>query len=560
MNPSTVFVSICALLPASVFGFGAEDASRPVQQSEPQATARPTRDHPAPEGAVVAGKDQILLPRLRGLAIANTSASALNLQQKSAGGVLLEGFSEMESEALRKIAGAAIGQPVSLRSLDKLNSELEVAFRSFGQPFVKVSFPEQEITSGVVAILICPARTGQVLIAGKPSFGLKFSADAFRTRPGTELSGDVVIEDLDWINQNPLRRASISYTDGTEPDALDLTLRLRAEKPWRVYGGIDNQLSDLLGDERLFFGFQYGDLFSLDHRLTAQYTSALDTKNLQGFSGIYEIPLPIRHLLQLSLGYTESESDSVGPIDQSGEFSRVGIGYRIPLPRWKSISQEWRLGMEFRNNDYLFSDDSTETVRFFQIETGWKGRRSDRFGTTRLDTSLLYSPGQGILGSEDEDFIALGADGAESWIARMELERTLKLGEVGTLVGRCQAQWADSSLLSSDQISAGGVSRVRGFDETVGYASKGIVGTIELQSKSFHTAKAGDFQAISFVDGAVLDRDGGTDAGQLASTGVGVRWRYEDHLSAKLDLGIPFDYPDDEDGHPMLHFSVSTTW
>ena len=244
----------------------------------------------------------------------------------------------------------------------------------------------------------------------------------------------------------------------------------------------------------------------------------------------------------------------------ASQFSRLAVGYRVPLPRWHAISQEWRAGLEFRSNDYLFSNQTSSQVKFFQIGTGWKGRRTDRWGMMRLDASVVYSPGQGMLGSEDADFIALGADGAESWIGRLEFERTWKLGEIATLVGRGQAQWADSTLLSSDQISAGGVSRVRGFDETVGYASKGVVASIELQSRNFQVPKSGEFQAISFLDGAVLNRDQSGDAGQLASVGVGLRWRYAERLSAKLDLGVPVDHPADLGGDPVLHFSVSTNW
>ncbi len=557
MKRASIIASFCTLFPASVFGFGADDASRPVPLTEHRTTERPTRDD---SGGVKAGKNQILVPKLRGLALSTAAEAALALQTQMAAGVLMGGFSDEDAAALRKIADGAIGKPVSLRSLDKLSSALETAFRSSGRAFVKVSFPPQEITSGVIAVMVCPARSGAVLVAGKPSFGMKFSADAFRTLPGKEISGDVVMEDLDWLNQNPLRRASISYADGIAPDGLDLTLRLRAEKPWRAYAGIDNQLSDSLGDERVFLGFQYGDLFSLDHRVTAQYTSSLDSKSLRGVSGIYEIPLPIRHLLDISLGFTESDSNAAGPIDQSGKFSRVALVYRVPLPRWASISQEARAGMEFRINDYLFSDGSRDTVRFFQLETGWKGKRYDALGFTRVDVALIYSPGQGILGSNDEDFIALGAAGAQSLIARLELERTLKLGGGATLMGRCEAQWADSDLLSSDQIYASGVNRVRGFDEAVGYASDGIVATIELQSKVYHTAKAGDWQGISFVDAAFLNREHSYDIGQLASTGVGLRWHYEDKLSARVDLGIPIDCPEQINVNPMLHFSVSTTW
>jgi hemolysin activation/secretion protein len=557
MKSFFVQVFICAILPISVFGVGAEDASRPVPLTESDSSERPRREEPA---EVMAGKDQILVPSLLGLAIGKTSESALGQQQQLKSGVVTEGFSDADAAKITKIAAPTLGQPVTLRSLKRLGTRLEAAFRSSGGPVLKVSFPPQEITSGVIAILVCPARVGSIRVAGKPSFGMKFAANAFRTETGKELSGDVVMEDLDWINLNPLRRATLTYGDGVGPDEIDLKLRLRADKPWRAYTGIDNQLSDHLGNERVFFGFQYGDLFSLDQRVTAQYTSSLDSKSLRGISGIYQVPLPIRHLIDVSLGYTESESDSAGPIDQSGQFSRAAVVYRVPLPRWKSFSQEWRVGMVFRENAYLFTNNTRDTVRFLNLETGWKGRRNDLFGYTLMDVSLLFSPGQGILGSKDADFIALGADGAESLIVKLEMERTLKLSENITLLGRCRSQWADSDLLSSDQISAGGYGLVRGFDETVGYASNGVVATVEFQSGSYRTMKTGDYQAVTFLDAAFLNRDEADDAGQLASIGVGLRWRYAERLSARVDLAVPIDRPELINSNPMLHFSVSTTW
>ncbi len=563
MKSTVAIASLAALaasLPFPLLGISAEDATRPTPPPEPRYREKAVEDDASTRGAVKAGEDQVLLPALRGLAIADTAESALKLQPRIQTGIEIEAFTARESAAIRQIAGPAIGKPVSLRSLEQLSSRLEAEFRLLRQQFVRISFPDQEITSGVIALRICPAQAGQVMVAGKPSFGMGFAVDGFRTRPGEEISGAVVLDDLEWLNENPLRRAAISYGDGAEDDLLDLTLRIRAEKSWRVYAGIDDQLSEELGNERVFIGYQHGNVLGLDHRFTGQYTSAWEYERLQGVSGIYEVPLPIRHLLEFSAGYTESESDTLGPLDQSGRFSRVALTYRVPLPRWQSIGHEWRAGIEFRNNDYLFPDDSSQTVKFFQIETGWKGRRADRYGTTRLDAALIYSPGQGVLGSEDEDFISLGASGAQSLIARLDAERSLKLGEYGLLLGRMRAQWADSDLLSSDQLSAGGGNRVRGFDETVGYASDGVLASIELQSRVFQMAWAGDWLGVCFVDGALLRRDSLADAGELLSAGVGLRWRYDDHVSAKLDLGFPLTYPDSENGDPLLHFAISTSW
>ena len=539
-------------------GQGASDSTLPSPPPEPRNREKAVENDSPTRGAVKAGEDQELLPALLGIAIASHTESALRLQAEMKSGVGIEGFSDAETQAIREIASSYLGKPVSLNSLQKLTTRLESEFRYQGRMFMRISFPDQEITSGVVAVRISPARAGQILLTEKPGFGATFAADAFRTRPGQMISGGVVLDDLDWINENPLMRASISYRDGATDDSLDLTMRLAAEKPWRVYAGLDNQLAESLGDERMFIGFQHGDVFSLDHRFTGQYTTALEFDRLQGISGSYEIPLPMRHLLGFSAGYTESESDVLGPLDQSGSFSRAAMSYRIPLPRLRSIGHEWRFGMEFRNNDYLFPNGSDATVKFFQIETGWKAKSTDRFGTTRLNGSLSYSPGQGILGSEDEDFIALGASGAESLIARVDAERTWKLGKAGMLAGRFRGQVADSDLLSSDQIYTGGANRVRGFDETVGYASNGLFASIEMQSRPLNTGHAGDFLAVAFLDGSVLDRDYPSFPGELLSTGIGVRWRFNDHLSAKVDLGIPLIHPDD--GDPLFHFAVSTTW
>jgi hemolysin activation/secretion protein len=559
MKPAVALAAV-AFLPVPAFGIGAEDTTLPTPPSESRAAEADIAGDPSARGAVKAGKDQILLPALRGITLSTSSRTALDLQSKSRAGVQIEGFTPEQSAALEKIASEALGKPVSLRSLEHLTARFDAEFRERGNRFMRISFPDQEITSGVIAIRVGPARAGTVKIQGKSAFGLKFAAASFRTRPGQEISQDSVLDDLDWINRNSLRRASISFSDGEADDSLDLTLRMKADREWRVYGGIDNQLSESLGDERIFLGFQHGNAFALDHRFTGQYTAALEFERLQGISAAYEIPLPIRHLLGISAGYTESESDVSGPLDQSGQFMRVALGYTIPLPRWMGISQEWRSGMEFRNNDYLFTNQTSQTVRFFQIGTGWKGRHSDRYGSSRLDFSLAYNPGQGILGSEDADFVALGASGAEALIARLDAERTFKLGTYGFLLGRLRGQWTDSDLLASDQLSAAGATRVRGFDEVVGYANNGLVATLEVQGKAWETSMVGDLSPAVFVDGALLDWDSPTDAGELLSAGFGLRWKFDRRFSAKVDLGIPLVVPDREDGDPRLHFSVNTTW
>ena len=559
MKALPVFGALTLLSTFSASGIGADDANQ-AAPPETRPSEKPVHASRSDDGAVKATEDQILLTKLTGIGIASAPDAALKLQALGQAGVKVEGFTDSEVSTLQAASASALGQAVSLRSLEALGSKLEAAMKAGGRPFMHATFPDQEITTGIIAVQLCTAHAGQILLSGKPSFGLKFAADSFRTQPGQALDEGTILDDLEWLNENPLRRAMISYVDGATPETLDLTLKLRATKPWRFYAGIDNQLSDQLGDERLFAGFQYGDVFGLDHRLTTQITSALDTQRLKGFSGSYEIPLPDRTLLQLSAGYSEVDSPTAGLIDSSGQFSRIALDYRMPLPRWNGLAHEWRAGLEFRDHHYEFPSGLKREVRFFEIQTAWKGRLADRFGSTRIDASLHYSPGHGVLGSEDQDFIALGGSGAESLSVQLEAERTWLLGDAGLLLGKMKGQWSDSSLLSSDQLAAAGATRVRGFDETKGYADNGLIMTLEWQSPYWHSGGAGDFQAVTFLDAGFLDSHQGNKGSQLASVGVGMRWRLGDHLTAKADVGIPIDNPDADQADPRLHFSINTTW
>lgn len=555
LNLSFIFL-VLSVLP--IYGLSADDATRADARSE-RNTADQGSNVSAREGRKIANKKEAILPSLEGVVISKSAKSSLALQASKPRGLIMDGFDVQAQNVVSEIVGKFLGKPVSLESLEHMRKKIEDASQFEAGKVTKAIFPPQEITSGIIAVRLAPARYGRVMMSGA-SFGKRFVAAGIRSKKGSPMDKKSIIEDLEWINENPLRNASISMVEGEVDDLVDIMLRVHSPKPWKLYAGVDNQLSNSLGDERAYLLYQYGDLWKLDHRFTGQYTTAVDADRLQALSFVYEVPWEIRQITEISSGYSESKSDSNGPIDQSGKFLRFGVIHRIPLGHWHSVLHECRFGAEFRNNNYLFSDGSDSAVQFFQIEAGWKGRQNDRYGMTRMDFSLNYSPGNGVLGSNDEDFIELGGSGAEAFIAKTELRRTLKLGKKWNLSGRLQAQWTEEDLLASDQIHVGGYNLVRGFDESVGYGSKGLVGGIELQTRPYRLFDMGKILALSFIDGAALSRDQHSDAGQLLSGGIGFRWQFEDNASARFDVALPLDYPKSKDGDAMIHFGVTKSW
>lgn len=559
MHCLTVSLILLSVISLSLRSHAAEadEAMKPVAgHSMTEADFR-RRDRPG-EGAVH-DESQVLIPSLRGCIVVRETARGLSLQSRSTGGVEADGFSPAESGALKVAATPFLGRPVSLDSLDDLSAKLEKALMRNGARMVRASFPDQEITGGVVVITLVPAVAGEVKVHGSPAFGQDFIRESFRARKGDPVSRDQVMEDLDWLNENPLRRVRATFGNGAGEADIDLALHVDADKPWRVYGGVDNTLSDRLGDERWFLGFQHGDLFHLDHRITAQLTAGLDYDALHGASVSYEMPLPWRHLLELSASVSESNSElsgATGLIDQNGTFQRYAAKYRIPLSAWNGWRQEWYAGASLRLHAYDFGTSSRD-IQFFQIESGWQAQKQDARGATLLNAKLRWNPGW--LSSGDADFTALGADGADSLIALLDVERSLLLGKSGSLTARLDAQWSSNAVLSADQFASAINGRVRGFDEIEGYGDSGASLTLEYQSPVLRLPSAGGLRGVVFVDSAVAKEQESGDKTELHSAGIGFRWQWRD-LTAVCDLGFPLHAPDGVEEDPRLRFSIVARW
>jgi hemolysin activation/secretion protein len=435
---------------------------------------------------------------------------------------------------------------------------------------MRAAFPPQEITGGIVVMVIHPAVLGQVTLRGEPAFGADFIAKTIRTEPGDQIERDRISADLDWLNENPLRTARAVFSPSTKDGMLDLAIQVDATKPWRVYSGFDNSLSDRLGDWRWYVGAQHGDLWHLDHRLTAQITAGFDAEALRGGSLTYEIPLPWRHLLEFGVNYSESQSarnSGSTLVDQSGQFQRYSLAYIVPLPSWQSWQFKWRSGLTFRDQVYLLDatgpGGATAQRQLgwhgVQFETGLAAEEQDRLGTTRAQVKLLWSPGWEPLTASDADFRALGARDADSWIAEVSLSRTLQMKRAGLLSARLDAQWSDQALLAADQFGPAIFGRIRGFDEITGYGDNGAALSLEWMSPWFKPGKFGAIRALTFCDGAVVHERATQQDASLLSTGIGARWQWK-MVSVQCDLGVPLSAPRGIEKDPRARFSMTVRW
>jgi hemolysin activation/secretion protein len=512
---------------------------------------------------------QELLPALLGCIFTRDAEQGLALQSRGRRGLSVYGFEPDETQRLTEILSPFISRPVTLSLLDDMAAKVESLLEKTRGSMMRAAFPPQEITSGIVVMTIQPAIMGKVVVRGEPSFGANYITQNFSAHPGHAIDRDMIAGDLDWLNENPLRNCRAVFTPADTDGLLDLALQVAAKKPWRVYSGFDNSLSDRLGDWRWFLGMQQGDLWHLDHRLTAQATAGFDYEALHGGGLTYEIPLPWKHLFELSANYSESQSsrDSGNTlVDQSGKFQRYSLAYTVPM-RWHGWQMKWRSGFTFRDQVYVI--DATKaggisSQRFLgwhgiQVESGLSAEQQDQLGTTRGSLRLLWNPGMEPFSASDADFRALGASDADSLIAEFSLLRTLSLKRAGLFSARLDAQWANQSLLAADQFAPVIFGRVRGFDEITGYGDNGVSLSLEYFTPWHKISQLGSFRALTFLDTAAVSEHATNKNIELLSTGIGARWQWRT-FSAQCDLGIPLASPVGTKTDPRARFSMTVSW
>ena len=119
-----------------------------------------------------------------------------------------------------------IGKPVSLGSLDQLVKDVIVAYREGDRPVVDVLIPEQDITSGVVQLVVIESELARIRVEGVDANTEEFIRNQMRVKKGEVIRASEVLRDLSWVNRSPYRKVDMVYAPGYEFGTTDVILKL----------------------------------------------------------------------------------------------------------------------------------------------------------------------------------------------------------------------------------------------------------------------------------------------------------------------------------------------
>ncbi len=413
---------------------------------------------------------------------------------------------------------AHLGKAISLKSLGDMTREVVLAYRDADLPVVNVAAPEQDLSNGVLQLIVVVGRLGDLRVEGNRYFPAEAYIGKASVQPGQIINGAQMLEDLRYMNRSPFRRVDAVYAPGRAFGLTDVALRPVEYRPFSAFAGYNNDGNKALGYDRLNFGFLLGNTFGLDEVVGYQVTTTKNFDNLFAHVLSAQIPLPSRAELQLVGSYVTSTTKLGDDVRSDGDSRQLSAYYLKQLPRIFGWSHDVKVGAEFKrsNNNLEFGGTTvTDTeAEIYQLTAGWSGETVGRYGHTRAHVNSYYSPG-GLTGSNsDSAFNALraGADASYAY-ARFGLDHRVDLPGDWRFLTSMSGQVANSNLLASESFTLGGQGSVRGFETNLVRGDNGFATNMTLYTPGI--AIFGPFQRRDWL-GQTFQRHG--KGGNVAET------------------------------------------
>lgn len=530
-----------------------EDYQRNVTPVEPAGRAEPAR---LPERRVdLADNKTVLLQSLGGVRLVPLPRDIV--KNPTPAGLEIKDLPLLEAPEFRKVLQPYLGKPVTMRSISMMIRDTVKYYQDHDRPVVDVFLPEQEITGGVVQLLVVEARVGKIRVTGLQWFSDELVRGYVNLQPGSVIHASSLLADIDYINENRFRFVRPVLEPGKDFGTTDVVLDARDRFPVRFYGGYEDTGSRSTGLEREFVGFNAGNFLGKGQEVGYQYTTNRHVADFAIHSAYWKIPLPNRDTLSFFGNIADYETNHLGEHLDSDNWM-AHVRYTTKLPGTRTFQHELEFGLDFRqaNNDFQVGGDTAYdgTVDVAQLAFQYSGRQIDAAGDTSFTHNLYWSPWEGFTGNQTDRAYNLVRPDAQAQYAYVHtsVERTWLLPKSWTFYNRFTGQAASDRLIPLEQLGMGGYNTVRGFDEREVNADEGVMATLELRTPEVDLGAlpcAKDLrhylQFLAFTDyGHSWNRghsEGEYKEEDMLSVGVGLRYRINQNARLRLDYGHKLD-------------------
>jgi hemolysin activation/secretion protein len=544
----------------------------------------------SPQSAVRAGMGKLLLAEVQGLAFVDDPKKIVKDGVKGYGIMVDPALDLLERSRIKSQLARFLGRPLYSNDLQAISQRVVAWYRAHNFPLTEVTFPEQDVTSGTLQILVTVFRVGHVKVEGNRWFSAGALKDEMQLEPGDPFDFGELKDDLDRLNRNPFRQVTAVLERSAVPENTDLALKVQDRLPVRIYASFDDDGLPVTDRDRYSLGFNWGDVFGLDEQLSYQFMASpdiwqkrdrgaghSDAPRLMAHSASYLAPLPWGDSVTLFGTYVQQVPDLGADFDQVGHSLQMSFRYDKSLPSMHAFSQQLHFGFDYKRSDNNLAFGGTQIfagatdIRQFLLI--YDASLPDAYGQTTLEDQFVYSPGGLSNRNNTAAFVASGVNGATADYVydALQITRVTSLPWQTSAVLKLNGQIASTELLPSEQMGAGGPDSVRGYDPRVVNGSQGALASFELRSPSFGplqalgTGIADAGQILAFYDaGFVSDfhmQTGQPQHATLQSVGGGVRYGLGRFVDVRFDYGIPLSkLPGGHDNGGLANLAVTLAY
>jgi hemolysin activation/secretion protein len=511
-----------------------------------------------PEASPVPTSDQVVLPALKGLVFIPDPAALRKEGLPGATGISAPGLPLLAEPDFTAKVSPFIGQKLTLGDLDKIAALVSGWYKDHDQPFMSVAVPPQNITSGVIQVVVSQYRVGAVKPEGNNWFPSDLLVRESGLQPGQTLTLTGVQGGLDRLNSNPFRTVNTVFQPGADPGQTDVILKTEDRLPLRLYASFDNAGTANLGRPEWSVGVGWGNLFGFDQQVSYQFTRSLSSRfNAHSFN--WAAPLPWNDRLVIFGSYEEERPNVDSRFDETGNSGQADLRYVHPLPSLTlaegiGLSQDIQIGYDFKttNNNLEFGGLRVfaHAVEVDQFPLIYDATETDKYGDTVLANQFVFSPGGMTDGNNSAAFrAALAHSSADYVYDRITLTRTTMLPAKFSWVARVAGQVADGNLQSSEQLTDGGPGSVRGYYTDTAIGSEGVLISQEILTPEVSLAKLlnqrlpvedeaqfGVFWDYGHVSQVELVPDQ-VNSAALSSVGVDLHLTLDRYVDLRFDTG-----------------------
>lgn len=406
-------------------------------------------------------------------------------------GIVFQGVTELQDNALSTLAAAYIGRRVTLADLEQLAAQVTQEYRSRGYFLAQAIVPQQKIEDGQAEISVLEGRLGKVQVkvaADAPTTEARVRAILAHLRVGAALKGPIYERTMLLLSDLPGLKVQAGLEQGADTGTTDLVVEVSAaDKRWQASIDLDNYGTAASGRERASATLRYASPFGIGDNFDARIMSSSGAHQTFGRLS-YEAPLwadGLRAGIGISrVGYELGAQFAA--LGATGTARVVDVSATYPLLRSRGRNMFLRAAFEnkaLKDTTAAVGQESDKRVNAGSIGVTWEARDT-LFGGGYVNAAATAYFGQ--LRLNNDSTRALDQDPAtghqtEGSFAKFNLTASRLQGLFGrhNLYVSLISQVAGHNLDPSEKLALGGDRAVRAYPSGEVLVDSGLLASLE---------------------------------------------------------------------------------